>query len=184
MSLFLGILVVLLLFAVVGLSVGVFYLYKHPQEIGVIPYNIYGAKNGVIAPGKLAQGVLTQADNFVQTTAITDITKETSQWYLVPSEKQILFQNVSTKEFITINSTTLVPTMTSSMTDATPFIWQINQVDGGNYFVYHNTTVTCVGNYFYLSFANIDTSVAILCLSSSPSGFLWGVAPVVASLVG
>lgn len=176
--------VVILVIAVVGLTVGLVYLYKRPEETSLMPYNIYGGQSGAIAPGRFAQGVLTQSSNYVQTTPLADATKDTSQWYLVPSAGHILFQNVSTKEYITIDDKTLIVTMTSNMVDATPFVWQINQVNGASYFVYHNTTVTCTSNYFYLSFVNVNTNVAVLCISNNPTGFFWGVAPVIAGLVG
>lgn len=184
-NVFVGFIIFILLLAVIGLAVGLAYLYKHPENTTIIPYNIYGGPNGVIAPGRFAQGILTQVNNFVQTTAISDVTKETSQWYFVPSAGQVLLQNVSSKEYIVVNDTTLVVNTTASMTDATPFTWQIDQVDGGNFFVYHNTTLTsCTSHFFYLSFASVGTGVAILCISSSPTGFKWAVAPIIANLVG
>lgn len=178
--------IIIAIFIIVGLTVGLFYLYEHPTDTNLIPYNIYGATEEVVlAPGRNSQGILSQANTTVETTANSNAHLTTAQWFLLPSAGKILFQNVSSKQYIMVNKTTLIATFTNNMNEATEFSWQIDQEDGSDFFVCEIDGVpSCTGKLFYLTFVSVNTAIEIGCVQGASTGIKWAVAPTFAALVG
>jgi hypothetical protein len=175
---------IILVLVILGLIFGVFYFYQHPTDINLIPYNIYGGINAPI-PGRNSQGILNQADTIVNITSNSNANETTSQWYLLPIVDKIVFQNVSSKEYIMVNNTTLIVSMTNNIGEATEFFWQIDQQDGSDFFVCEIDNITaCNGKFFYLTFVSVGTTIKITCVQGASTGIKWAVAPSFSPLVG